>query len=109
VLRRELHERESLDHAPHYTPPRIGAILSPMLKRIALFLAVNFLVIITISILLSVLGVQPYLTAQGIDYSQLMLLCLVWGMGGAFISLGLSRVMAKWMMGVQVIDPNTTR
>jgi heat shock protein HtpX len=79
-----------------------------MLKRIALFLAVNFLVIVTISILLSVLGVQPYLTAQGIDYYQLMLLCLVWGMGGAFISLGLSRVMAKWMMGVQVIDPNTT-
>jgi heat shock protein HtpX len=79
-----------------------------MLKRIALFLAVNFLVIVTISILLSVLGVQPYLTAQGIDYYQLMLLCLVWGMGGAFISLGLSRVMAKWMMGVKVIDPNTT-
>src|SRR6185503_7727675 len=89
-------------------PRRIGAILSPMLKRIALFLAVNFLVIVTISILLSVLGVQPYLTAQGIDSYQLMLLCLVWGMGGAFISLGLSRVMAKWMMGVKVIDPNTT-
>ena len=79
-----------------------------MLKRIALLLAVNFLVIVTISILLSVLGVQPYLTAHGIDYYQLMVFCLVWGMGGAFISLGLSRVMAKWMMGVQVIDPNTT-
>jgi heat shock protein HtpX len=33
--------------------------------------------------------------------------CLVWGFGGAFISLALSRVMAKWMMGVKVIDPNT--
>jgi heat shock protein HtpX len=79
-----------------------------MLKRIALLLAVNFLVIVTISILLAVLGVQPYLTARGIDYYQLMVFCLVWGMGGAFVSLGLSRVMAKWMMGVQVIDPNTT-
>ena len=79
-----------------------------MLKRIVLFLAVNFLVIVTISILLNVLGIRPYLSAQGIDYGQLMAFCLVWGMGGAFISLALSRIMAKYAMGVQVIDPNTT-
>jgi len=79
-----------------------------MLKRIVLFLAVNFLVIVTISILLNVLGIRPYLSEQGIDYGQLMAFCLVWGMGGAFISLALSRIMAKWTMGVQVIDPNTT-
>jgi heat shock protein HtpX len=36
-----------------------------------------------------------------------MAFCLIWGMGGAFISLLISRLMAKWMMGVQVIDPNT--
>jgi heat shock protein HtpX len=36
-----------------------------------------------------------------------MLFCFIWGMGGAFISLALSRVMAKWMMGVRVIAPNT--
>ncbi len=76
-------------------------------KRIVLFLLVNFLVIITISIVLQVLGIQPYLTARGIDYGSLLAFCLVWGMGGAFISLALSRVMAKQMMGVQVIDPNT--
>jgi heat shock protein HtpX len=79
-----------------------------MVKRIVLFLAVNFLVIVTISILLNVLGIRPYLSEQGIDYGQLMAFCLVWGMGGAFISLGLSRIMAKYAMGVQVIDPNTT-
>lgn len=79
-----------------------------MAKRIFLFLAVNFLVIITVSILLSVLGVRGYITAYGIDYSALMIFCLVWGMGGALISLALSRVMAKTMMGVRVIDPNTT-
>ena len=78
-----------------------------MAKRIVLFLAVNLLVIVTISILLAVLGVGPYLTRQGIDYGSLMAFCLVWGMGGAFISLALSRVMAKAMMGVQVIDPRT--
>ncbi len=77
------------------------------LKRIFLFMAVNLLVVLTISLLLNVLGVKPYLTANGIDYASLMEFCLVWGMGGAFISLGLSRIMAKWMMGVRVIDPNT--
>src|SRR4051794_33069246 len=77
------------------------------MKRIVLFLALNFVVMITISVILSVLGIRGYITSAGIDYSQLMAFCLVWGMGGAFISLALSRVMAKWMMGVQVIDPNT--
>ena len=77
-----------------------------MMKRIFLFMAVNVLVLVTISVLLAVLGVRPYLTAYGIDYTQLALFCLVWGMGGAFISLGLSRMMAKWMLGVQVIPEN---
>ncbi len=76
-------------------------------KRIGLFIAVNVLVITTISLVLNLLGVQPYLTAQGIDYQSLMIFCLVWGMGGAFISLAISRMMAKWMMGVQVIPPDT--
>lgn len=75
-------------------------------KRIFLFVAVNILVMATISVLLKVFGVQPYLTAQGINYESLLAFCLIWGMGGAFISLALSRVMAKWMMGVQVIGPD---
>jgi heat shock protein HtpX len=61
----------------------------------------------TISIVLSLLGVQPYLSASGIDYEQLLIFCLVWGMAGSFISLALSRIMAKMMMGVKVIDPNS--
>src|SRR3954453_14499350 len=76
-------------------------------KRIFLFLALNFLVIMTISILLRLFGIGPYITAYGIDYATLFKFCLVWGMGGAFISLALSRIMAKWMMGVHVIDPQT--
>jgi len=76
-------------------------------KRIVLFLAVNLLILLTISILLTVLGVRPYITAYGIDYSQLAAFVLIWGMGGAFISLALSRVMAKWMLGVQVIPADT--
>jgi heat shock protein HtpX len=74
-------------------------------KRIVLFLAVNFLVVLTISLVLAVLGVGTRLGGQG--YSALLLFCFVWGMGGAFISLAISRLMAKWMMGVQVIPPDT--
>lgn len=77
-------------------------------KRIFLFLAVNFLVVLVISFLMYLFGIQPYLNAQGIDYRSLAIFCLIWGMGGAFISLALSRIIAKWSMGVKVIDPNTS-
>lgn len=76
-------------------------------KRIFLFIALNFLVVLMISFILNLLNIRPYLNAYGLDYSSLLAFCMIWGMGGAFISLGLSRIMAKWMMGVQVIDPNT--
>lgn len=74
-------------------------------KRIFLFLLINFLVVMTLSIVLSVLGVKPYLTSYGLDIRSLMIFCLIWGMGGALISLALSRKMAKWLMRVQIIDP----
>lgn len=76
-------------------------------KRIFLFLAVNALVVLTISLVLNLLGVRPYLDAYGIQYDQLLIFCLVWGMGGAFISLMLSKVLVKWTMGVEVISPQT--
>ncbi len=76
-------------------------------KRVFLFIAVNLLICLTISLILNVFDVRPYLTARGLDYEQLFLFCLVWGMGGAFISLGLSKILAKWMMGVKLIDPET--
>src|SRR5882724_9631616 len=75
-----------------------------MAKRVFLFLAVNILVLATITLVLNLFGVRPYL---GNRYGPLLIFCFVWGMGGAFISLALSRVMAKMFMGVRVIDPNT--
>jgi len=78
-------------------------------KRVFLFLGVNILVVVTLSVLTRMLGIQPYLTAQGINYESLAFFCLVWGFGGAFISLGISRIMAKFAMGVKVIDPATAR
>ncbi len=77
-------------------------------KRIVLFLLLNFLVITTISVILDFLHIGPYLHAQGLNLKSLIIFCALWGMGGAFISLALSRVMAKWTLGVQTIDPHTT-
>lgn len=76
-------------------------------KRIVLFLLVNICVLAVISVILSFFNIQPYLSKQGLNYGSLMIFCLIWGMVGAFISLLLSKFMAKWMMGVQIIDLNT--
>lgn len=76
-----------------------------MFGRIALFVATNILIVVTISILTSMLGLNHYMSANGMDYQALFVFCLVWGMSGSLISLMLSRISAKYMMGVQVIDP----
>ena len=75
-------------------------------KRFFLFILVNVLVLLTISITLNLLGVRPYVNAYGLDYSALLAFCAVCGFSGALISLALSRWMAKMMLGVQVIDPS---
>lgn len=80
-----------------------------MFKRVFLFILTNILVVATISILLSVFGVTHYVERAGRGYGlnmqKLMIICLVWGFVGAFISLALSKVMAKWMMGLTIINP----
>ncbi len=75
-------------------------------KRIGLFLLTNILIIATVSIITNLLGVRYWIEASGINYYSLLMFCLIWGFTGAFISLALSKVMAKWMMGVRVINPN---
>lgn len=76
-----------------------------MAKRVVLFMLVNILVVATITIVMGVLGVGRYFPQGGL--AGLAVFSLVWGFVGAFISLALSRVMAKWMMGVRVIPPDT--
>lgn len=75
------------------------------MKRFFLFIAVNLLIVTTLSLILRIFNVQPYLTANGIDMKALLLFCLIWGMGGALISLFLSKHLVKWQMGVKSIDP----
>lgn len=80
------------------------------MKRILLFLGTNLLVIITISFITTLLGLHSYLTSHGIDYVQLAIFCALWGTAGSFISLFLSKFIAKMAMGVVILNPhNATR
>ena len=78
------------------------------MKRILLFVLTNLAVMVTASIILSLLGIGGYRTAGGgLSYGALAVFCLVWGSVGAFISLLLSRWMAKRAMGVELVDGRT--
>ena len=75
-------------------------------KRILLFLGLNILVMTTIVALLTVFHVQPYLTPYGLDIPSLAVYSLIYGMAGSLVSLAMSRAIAKWTYGIQLIDPN---
>jgi heat shock protein HtpX len=74
------------------------------MKRIVLFLATNLAILIVLSIVCQILGIDRYLAARGGDLGQLLAFAAVFGFGGAFISLAISKWMAKRAMGVQVIE-----
>src|SRR5687768_11206654 len=74
------------------------------MKRIALLIATNIAIMVVLSIVVSVLGLDRYLTREGLNLQSLLLFSAVLGFGGAFISLLLSKWMAKTSMGVQVIS-----
>jgi len=74
------------------------------MKRIVLFLATNIAVLVVLSIIINVLGVGQFLTAEGIDYTTLLVFSAVIGFGGAIISLLISKWMAKMSTGARVID-----
>jgi len=74
------------------------------MRRIVLLIATNLAVMFLLSIIISVLGLDRALAQQGIQYGPLMAVAAIFGFGGAFISLLISKPMAKWSTGAQVID-----
>ncbi|HYT48346.1 MAG TPA: M48 family metalloprotease, partial [Burkholderiales bacterium] len=74
------------------------------MKRIVLLLATNIAVLLVLSVIVSVLGLDRWLMAEGIDYGSLLAFSAVFGFGGAFISLLMSKTIARWSVGAQVID-----
>ncbi|NEN76215.1 protease HtpX [Pelistega sp. NLN82] len=76
------------------------------MKRVFLFILTNLAVLFVLNITLSVLGLNRYLTEQGIDYVSLLGFAAVVGFTGSIISLLMSKKMAKMSMGVKIIDPS---
>ncbi|MDR6536058.1 protease HtpX [Variovorax soli] len=74
------------------------------MKRILLFVLTNVLVVAVLGVVASLLGVNRYLTANGLNLSALLGFALVMGFGGAIISLLISKPMAKWTAGVRIIN-----
>ncbi|MDB5797697.1 MAG: htpX [Paucimonas sp.] len=74
------------------------------MKRIFLFLATNIAVVLVLTVVLSVLGVDRFLTSAGLNLPMLAVFSLIVGFTGSIISLLISKPMAKWSTGAQVID-----
>ena len=73
------------------------------MKRIFLFLATNIAVMLVLTVITSALGINRFLTAQGLNYPMLLAFAAVVGFTGAIFSLLISKPMAKWSTGAQVI------
>lgn len=76
------------------------------MKRIFLFVLTNLAVVVVLGIVASLLGVNRYLTANGLNLGALLGFALIMGFGGAIISLLISKPVAKWSSGVKVITGN---
>jgi heat shock protein HtpX len=76
-------------------------------KRIFLFILTNIAVVLTLTLVAAVLGVGSGIGPEGLNIQALAIFCLFWGMGGAFISLQMSRWIAKRATGVQLVDGRT--
>ena len=74
------------------------------MKRILLFVLTNLAVMVVLGVVASLLGVNRFLTANGLNLSALLGFSLIMGFGGAFISLLMSKPMAKWSTGARVIN-----
>ncbi|WP_075258045.1 MULTISPECIES: protease HtpX [Herbaspirillum] len=74
------------------------------MKRVILFLVTNLAVMLVLSVTASLLGVNRYLTANGLNFGMLLVFCGLMGFGGSFISLFMSKTIAKWSTGARVIE-----
>jgi len=74
------------------------------MKRILLFVLTNLAVMVVLGVVASLLGVNRFLTSNGLNLSALLGFSLIMGFGGAFISLLMSKPMAKWSTGAHVIN-----
>lgn len=77
------------------------------MRRISYFLITNLAILIVLSVVVRLLGIEPYLTPYGLNYQSLLIFAAIFGMGGAFISLAISKWTAKRLTGAKVIKSPT--
>ena len=78
------------------------------MKRIFLFLATNLAVMLVLGVVASLLGADRWLTANGLNLQALLVFSAVFGMGGSFLSLLMSKTIAKWSTGAKVLEKAST-
>jgi heat shock protein HtpX len=74
------------------------------MKRVFLLIATNLAVVFLLTLVVRIFGIDEWLARRGTDYQSLLVMAALFGFGGAFISLALSKMIAKTMMGVRVIQ-----
>ncbi|WP_420209161.1 protease HtpX [Candidatus Electronema sp. JC] len=79
------------------------------MKRVVLFLLTNIAVMLVLSVSARIFGVDRFLTAGGLNMGMLLAFAALIGFGGSFISLFMSKTMAKWSTGAQVIEQPSTQ
>jgi heat shock protein HtpX len=78
-----------------------------MAKRVFLFVLTNIAILLTVSVAMSVLGALGIVRLSGGGQGALIVFCLVWGMGASLVSLAMSRQIARWSLGVKLVDGAT--
>lgn len=79
------------------------------MKRVLLFVATNIAVLLVLTVVCKLLGIDMYLASTGQDFTHLLVFAAILGFGGSFISLAMSKWVAKRSTGAQVIDPARPR
>jgi heat shock protein HtpX len=77
------------------------------MKRLFFFIVTNLAVLLVLTVVARVLGIDAYLTAHGQSLQGLLVWAALFGFGGAFVSLAMSKMQAKMFMGVEVISPQS--
>src|SRR5512134_3365549 len=78
--------------------------MESVMKRIALFLLTNLAVLVTLSVVAHLFGLTQFIGTQGLDFGALLAFAALFGFGGAFLSLAISKWSAKMAVGARVID-----
>ncbi|ACV36096.1 protease HtpX [Accumulibacter sp.] len=74
------------------------------MKRIMLLIATNLAIVLVLGIVSTLTGANRFFTSGGLDFGRLLFFALIMGFGGAFISLWLSKTIAKWSTGARVVE-----